>query len=364
MSHYEQRLEHDLTEIRAKVVKVANSVEHGVRESLRALNSMDRNLAYETVLQDHPINRAVDEIDALCHRFVARHLPSAGHLRFISSVLRMNVGLERIGDYAVTISREVVVLETPIEEPLLAQINRLGTDALVMFRDAVKAFEDNNEVLARKTIKLAAGVDADFVKAFDALVEIGQVGKPPVTDLFSKLSIINMLERVSDQAKNLCEEVLFILTGETKKRKPARILFVDRTNDIYGPMACAIGAMNFPEKGIFETAGLSPAASKDASFSQFMADRGHSVERYIPTPISTDVSELDRYHVIVSLEGSVENYLPRRPFHAIAFSWDLPEAPTEDMSASEKSDRYVAIHRELSARITQLVETLRGGKSN
>ncbi len=360
MSHYEERLEHDLNEIRSSVVKVANDVEAGVRSALKALNDMDRDLAYSTVLGDHPINRAVDAIDDLCHRFVARHLPSAGHLRFISSVLQMNIGLERIGDYAVTMSREVVALQKPIEEPLLGKINTLGTNALVMFRDAVAAFEQRDEVLARKTIRLAAGVDKDFANAFDVLVEDGRSGRSQVTDSFSKLSIINRLERVSDQAKNLCEEVVFILTGETKRRKPARVLFVDRSNNILGPMACSIASKAFPETGAFETAGLSPAAKNDPAFVQFMSDRGHGVDRYVPSPISTDRAELDKYHVIVSLEGGVDNYLAERPIHAMAFTWTLPGLPTSEMSAADKSARFVEIHRELSTKITTLMEKLRG----
>ena len=71
---------------------------------MHALLTRDRELAAEVILGDLPINREVRAIDALCHAFVARHLPSAGHLRFVSSVLRLNVELERIGDYAVTIA--------------------------------------------------------------------------------------------------------------------------------------------------------------------------------------------------------------------------------------------------------------------
>ncbi|MCB0718757.1 MAG: phosphate signaling complex protein PhoU [Bacteroidetes bacterium] len=364
MSHFEERLEHDLAEIRTTVVEIADAVEHGVRSAIQALNSMDRDLAYATVLADHPINRKADEIDRLCHRFIAKHLPSAGHLRFISSVLRMNIGLERIGDYAVTICREVVVLEHPIEEPLLGKINTLGTSALVMFRDAVTAFDQRDESLARKTMKLAAGVDSNFAEAFDTLCLEGQQGQSRVRDLFSKLSVINMLERVSDQAKNLCEDVVFILTGETKKRKPAKILFVDRSNTLFGPMACAIGRKAFPENGSFETAGLSPGEHRDSEFVTFMTDRGHNMDRYAPNAVSTDVDELDRYHAIVSLEGSVEDYLPRRPFHAVALTWSLPERPTADMSPAEKSERYIEIHRELSARIEELMQTLRGGRAS
>ena len=57
----------------------------------------DNELAYLTVLGDNPINRNSRKLDSLCHAFIARHLPSAGHLRLMSSIVRVNVALERIG---------------------------------------------------------------------------------------------------------------------------------------------------------------------------------------------------------------------------------------------------------------------------
>ena len=110
MTHYEERLEEDLAHLREGVVAVGEKVQHAMEHAVRALLQGDRELAYATVLGDLPINRDVRALDRQCHVFVARHLPSSGHLRFVSSVMRLNVALERIGDYAVAISREAVQL--------------------------------------------------------------------------------------------------------------------------------------------------------------------------------------------------------------------------------------------------------------
>ena len=66
--------------------------------------------AAQTILDDYVTNRQTRELDRLCHAFVARHLPSAGHLRYVSSVLRLGIALERIGDYATTVSRTAAQL--------------------------------------------------------------------------------------------------------------------------------------------------------------------------------------------------------------------------------------------------------------
>lgn len=91
MGHYEERLEQDLNQIRAEVVRVGEWVEKALRDALRAVLTLDRPLAYKTILGDKRINRATERLDRHCHYFVARHLPSAGHLRSGRTLVRGRV---------------------------------------------------------------------------------------------------------------------------------------------------------------------------------------------------------------------------------------------------------------------------------
>ena len=86
MSHYEQRLENDLAHLRERVANLAQQVEQSVENALHAVNTGNERRAYLTILQDGPINNAHRSIDKACYRFIAQHLPSAGHLRWVSSV--------------------------------------------------------------------------------------------------------------------------------------------------------------------------------------------------------------------------------------------------------------------------------------
>ena len=74
----------------------AKMVQEAIKQSVHALQTGNTKLAYATVLNDHPINRKMREIDRLCHGFIAVHLPSAGHLRQISATIRTNIALERL----------------------------------------------------------------------------------------------------------------------------------------------------------------------------------------------------------------------------------------------------------------------------
>jgi len=95
-THYEERMEADLGEIRRKVKTVSDLVERQVQMAVQSLLHVDRDLASHVVLGDRQVNRRIKQIDHLCHAFIVRHAPSAGHLRYVSAVLRLDVALERV----------------------------------------------------------------------------------------------------------------------------------------------------------------------------------------------------------------------------------------------------------------------------
>src|SRR5262245_44610299 len=104
MTHYEERLKKDLGWIHDLVGIVGAAITKAIDDAVTSVLKLDKDLAALTVIGDYTINRQTRELDRLCHAFVARHLPSAGHLRYVSSVLRLNIAIERIGDYAATIA--------------------------------------------------------------------------------------------------------------------------------------------------------------------------------------------------------------------------------------------------------------------
>ena len=363
-SHYEERLEADLQQIRDRVVAVSQRIEHALEQSVTALVHQDKALANRTILGDLSINRAIMEIDRLCHAFVARHLPSAGHLRFISSVMRMNVELERIGDYAVTICRETVQLSEPVEALLLREAERIAKDSIQMFEQAVRAFAESNAELARATIGYADQIDRSFANIFEELVEEGQEKKRTVRDLFGTLVIFNRLERVSDQAKNICEETIFAVTGETKPPKVYRILFVDETNACRSQMAAAIARKAYPNSGVYSSAGRAPAKALDPRLIDFMDARGIGLDAQKPRGIEEISDSLGDFHVIVSLEGPIERYLPKVPFRTVVLEWDVPTPPPPGADPAEASARMEEIYKAIANEVRELMETLRGEEAS
>lgn len=352
MSHYEKRLEEDLTRIRDRVVAVATRVADAVERSVDGLLRGDTRIANETMLGDLPINRDIRDIDRECHAFVARHLPSAGHLRFVSSVLRLDVAIERIGDYAVTIGRETNQLLGQPPAEMARDVELMAEHAVRMLRETIKAFEEGNAELAREAKAMAAQGDNLFGRVYLDLLHAGDVGTRPVKDLFALLTVFNALERVTDQAKNICEETIFAVTGETKVPKTYRVLFADTRNDGASQLAEAFARKAFPSSGVYASAGWEPATKLTEACRSFLDSHGYDVAEARPKPIDRVPNELSSYNVIVSLEGDPRPHFPQLHFRTILLQWDLA-ATASDPGLDET-------FKEISLRVRDLMETLRG----
>lgn len=354
MSHHEQRLENDLTRIRERVSSLAEQVEKALENAVHALMTNDRALAAQTILADGPINRHTRELDAMCHRFIAVHLPSAGPLRLISSVIRVSVMLERVGDYAVTICRELFQISGKPEGLIAQGIELMATEARTMLSQAVNAYEAGNPEMARATMPMANQVEITFNNVFAELLRSHE--EIPLRERFATFVVFHRLERTADQAKNLCEETVFAVTGQSKAKKQYRILFLDRDNTCLAPLAATLASNTFPNSGSYDIACLDPADALVPALSEHLEQRGMSVGDLAPRRLDLTDAELGEYHVIVSLQGTVEDYLERTPFHATPVAWDV----AADADAEHPSERCVTVHRELAGHIQDLMMLLRG----
>ena len=362
--HYEERLDRDLERIRELVAQVAEQVTTALKNSVQSLYSMDRHLANKTILRDHPINRSTREIDRLCHRFVARHLPSAGHLRFISSVLRLSLELERLGDYAVTICRETLDLSGPLDANLEKEVDRMARDSFYMLEQATQAFNKRNTELARGTMGYADQVERSFSAVLQELVAKGQQGVLEVKDLFATLVIFSMLERVSDQAKNICEEALFALTGEGKPPKVYPILFLEKADACRSQLAAGIARKAYPNSGSYSSAGITPATRVDPLLGSFMEQHGLPFDKVQPSRLDRITKPLSSFHAVVSLEGPISDYITEVPFNTVALEWSIPSPLPEDHSDEERLAAYREIHQTISLNIRELLEILHGKEAS
>jgi phosphate transport system protein len=359
MSHLEQRLQQDLTQISTTVASMAEKVETVLNNAVHALLTHNAQLAYATVLADHAINRKMRKIDHLCHRFIATHDLLAGRLRLISSIIRINIELERVGDYAVTICRESLSLSQPPTGLLGGELETIAADSIKMLHQAIKAFKAENADQAKTTMLMSQNLEYSLNTVYETLIDEQNQLDITRKDRFALFVVFNMLKRVADQAKNVCEEVVFAVTGESKPKKRYKILFLDQDNQCLAPLAVAIAQQHFPHSGVYHAACQQAARTHHPALAEFIAQ--HGIDQPLP-PLQTlnlTAKQQADYYLIISLQGAVKQYIEKPAFHTVLQQWDLT-APSADLDESQNQQLLEEAYRALSLNIRDLMETLHG----
>ena len=239
---------------------------------------------------------------------------------------------------------------------VVRDIEMVADHARRMFDQSMKAFSESNAELARGTKAMSYQLGRTLDKVLADLVQEGEEQTRPIRDILALLETFHCLERVSDQARNICEETIFVATGETKTPKVYQVLFVDRHNAVASQMAEAIARKAFPESGRYASGGWEPASALSPSMREFMDAHGFPLLNAHPKPVAAHHDELAEYHVIVDLAGDARERLDELPFNTVLLEWDLEEVDGEDTSVEVLED----LHSRISYEVRDLMEALRG----
>jgi len=359
--HLEASLQRDIDRIRGKVTEMAALGEKALRDCVKALAERNSQLAYAVILRDQYIDELEKEVDRLCLEFIVRQQPVAGQLRFAYATIKINLELERVGDYAESIAHQTVKLldhgfTFPVE-----RFREIANLSIPMLHDAARAFTEQNAELASKTMEAEQAVDLLKSQLNKDLIALFRENKLPFEALNPLIMIARRFERVSDQARNICMETLYMCTGEYAKHPGSeafRVLFVDEHNACRSQMAEAIAnGLNRP-KFIFSSAGLEPRPISPMTVG-FMKDKGVDISRVAPRSI-TQVPNLDHYHVIVVLAAEAKRAFPQKPRKVVFLDWSVPDPEQAQGTHAEVCAAYENTYRFLHSHIKDLVEAILG----
>lgn len=341
MSHYEQRLEADLQHIRDLVWQLGATVEQALTRSKRALVVRNDDEAYATVLGDHAINRDSLRCDQMCHTFIARHLPGAGHLREMAATIRVNVALERLGDYAVTICRGALQLAGPLPTPLAGYMDTLADESMSILHDARVAFRDHDSKQAAVLIRSAQQVEGRMDKIYDLLAAADD--QLDGRSMMSIYAVFSLFKRIADQAKNICDQTLYATEGIAKVSKPHKVLFLDKAGSDLGLIATAIGRKNYEEFASFQCAVPGQTALPTEATATFLSGRGLPVDDLRAKQLDALAEDVGDYNLIVCVNGDYHDYLSQVPFHSSALNW----AQEESLENADVTQQYRALRAKL-----------------
>ncbi|RPI22992.1 MAG: phosphate signaling complex protein PhoU [Acidobacteria bacterium] len=361
-THYEASLERDLNRIREKVRQMVDLASRALNDSVDAFLTANRPKAYLVVLRDQHIDELEREIDRLCLEFLVRQQPVASPLRFVYATIKINQDLERVGDYCESIARNSLKISHLNLHFLHRRYQEMAGIAIPMLRNAVRAFLEQDVDLARKTMQSESEVDRFRSVINNEVFGYQQGGRIPLEAMTPLLTIARRLERVSDQADNICEEVLYTCTGRYAKHQGAdlfRVLLVDRNNSCLSQIAEAIGNSLQEPKFMFTSAGIDPAPL-DSRMVEFLTSKGIDIARHSSKAID-QVPNLEYYQVVIAFGKETLNAI-QLPAKSVLIDWNLPDPCAVQGTDEEVKAAYQKAHDFIEQHLRDLTRAMLGAE--
>ena len=206
-THFQQ----ELAKLKEQLLKMGGLAERAISNAIDALVRRDTPLAEKTIGEDEKLNQMELLIDEWCLKLLALHQPLAADLRFITSAMRINVELERIGDLAVNIAERVVSLNQEPQLKPYIDIPRMAEITKKMVKDVLDAFVNGDADLARSVCQRDDQVDALNDQVFRELITYMLADPKTITRAVHLIIVSRYLERIADHATNIAEGVIFMV---------------------------------------------------------------------------------------------------------------------------------------------------------
>ena len=353
-------LQHDIDLIRAKLLEMLALDERALARACQAFLKRDRQLAYSVILGDQDVDALDATLDRLCLEFIVRHQPAGGHLRFVYSASKIVNLLERCGDYAESIARQVLLLSSLTYEAPTEKFNEIANLAIPMLHNAVHAFVNRNVDLARSTIASEPRVNQIRDAITSELVDWREQGRLPLEALPSLITVARRFERVSDQATNISEQALYFATGQYLRhrvREGFQVLFVDQTNGCLSRIAQVVAANYGAKRFNFDSAGLTAGVVEPQTI-RFLAGKGTDVSHQ-PSK-SVDQVDMGDVQVVIALCKEAERAFPPKPSKTLGIQWLVPDPSQARGTAAEIREEYERAYQSLNNHVRDLVQAILG----
>ncbi len=206
-----------LHELQDEVLVLSSMVEKAIDRSIKALKERDLEMAKQIITDDGKINQKRFDIEEKCIELVVTQQPVAGDLRVIIAVLNIIVDLERIGDHAEGIAKIVVMIgDEPPLKPLI-DLPRMAEKAGDMLHRSLDAFISRDDEAARQISSEDDEVDNLYDQVFRELLIFMMEDPRTITRATRLIWVAHNLERAADRVTNICERVVFTVTGKMEE---------------------------------------------------------------------------------------------------------------------------------------------------
>ena len=217
-------LDEELNKLNKHLLTMATLTEQAIHKSIEALKARDKKMAQQVIEDDNEIDELEISIEEQTIALLALFQPMAKDLRLITTGMRINTELERIGDLTVNICQRVLdIADQPLLKPLI-DLPQLGDQAKMMVKNAIDSFVRRDEKLAqdvilsdRKSNQLRTAIIKELIN--DYMVKDGTTS----TRAVPLLLIARDLERICDHATAIAEDVIYMIRAKIVKHHRERL---------------------------------------------------------------------------------------------------------------------------------------------
>jgi phosphate transport system protein len=207
----------ELERLEARLQFESDLVMRALRLALTALDDSDNEAAEEVIRFDDQVDAVYLEIEQGIQNLLATQTPVASDLRLVLSILHINLHLERMADYCVTIAKLVKLTETlPEVSSLIEAFEEMGSRAEEMIRVAVDSFAARDVARAESLVELDELIDRANRHVLDEVFMIADDLDVRRWSL-RMLIVSRCLERIGDHAVDIGEQTAYLVTGEFRE---------------------------------------------------------------------------------------------------------------------------------------------------
>lgn len=204
----------ELQRLQDEMLVLASKVENAILDSVEALKQRNFDGSRQIITQDREINKKRYEIEQNCLIAIATQQPMAGDLRVLAAVLDITDELERIGDYAKGIAKiNLMIGDAPLLKPLI-DVPIMAQKAAAMLHDSLDAYVKRDVDMARAIPRGDDEIDMLYNQVYEELMTYVSKDIGTIDQANYLLWVAHNLERAADRVTNICERVIFTVTGE------------------------------------------------------------------------------------------------------------------------------------------------------
>jgi len=213
-------LDRDERLVKDGILRMGSLVESQIRDAVRSVAERDLETAERVVAADDRINEAQHEIAETIVSTIATQSPVARDLRFLIGLDHVAFELERIGDHASSIAKQVKALAEEPPLPQIAALTQMGRLAADQVRGIVSALIDVDDKIAREVARHDDEIDHLYRKTFADLIDLMRTDPRTVERGTRLILAAHWVERIGDRVTNIAEDVVYLATGRIEDLNP------------------------------------------------------------------------------------------------------------------------------------------------